>query len=233
MVDLHTHILPGIDDGAQTSETANMLLCEEEKQGVESLIFTPHFNIENMTIEKFLYNREFSYELIKTSSPNITKLLGAEVYYSPMLTEIDISPLCFAGSRYILIEFPSSHIPYLADETVLKLCLQGYRPILAHIERYPFITSNTDLLLEWIAAGCLTQINASSLLKHSTYRSVAYEMINNNLAHIIASDTHSLISRAPNLTEAYSQIRWRCGFMTEKRMKQNSQDIFDSLANIR
>ena len=81
--------------------------------------------------------------------------MGAEVFYSTALPSLDLRQLAFAGSNYILIEFPTTMHPPGIDETLYAIRAQGYTPILAHVERYPFVTEDPTLLYNWVCDGCL------------------------------------------------------------------------------
>ena len=150
MIDMHCHILPGIDDGAKDEKDALELLRAEKEQGISKVVFTPHFNPERISLDKFLDMRKKSYERLKNtegfSGLGIETKLGAEVYYSMRLIEMDVSGLCFENTNYIMLEFPTNVRPYGITHTVQNLMDRGYTPILAHVERYgyfPFIASGT------------------------------------------------------------------------------------------
>ena len=135
MLDLHCHILPGIDDGAKNPDVSLELLEEEKKQGVEAITFTPHFHINRISLEDFLRARKHSYNKLM-SVPEVADLgirfkLGAEIYFSTKLNEIELDDLCFTDTNYLLIEFPTDERPYGLTHTLIDIINRGYQPILA------------------------------------------------------------------------------------------------------
>ena len=115
LVDLHCHILPGIDDGAKNLDVSMSLIQKEMEDGVVGIVFTPHFHYERITLDAFVQQRKMAYrsvvaQLAERKLPLAVKL-GAEVYFTTALASLDLSKLAFAGSRYILIEFRPASIP--------------------------------------------------------------------------------------------------------------------------
>ncbi len=230
MIDLHCHILPGIDDGAETLEDSVSLLDEEKRQGVSSIIFTPHFNFEKTNITDFCRAREQSLQRLKSDSrfqdTNITVKTGAEVYFSVRMLEEDIMPLCFTDSKYILIELPVFSKPYGLEKTIDYLIGQGYMPILAHIERYPYFSENINMIYNLVMRGCLAQVNAGAIIRNTS--SLAVKYIKWEMAHIVCSDCHSIISRPPNLQSAFYLIEKKLGKTYKDWLIKNSNDIFNN-----
>ena len=143
LVDLHCHILPGIDDGAKNLDVSMSLIQKEMEDGVVGIVFTPHFHYERITLDAFVQQRKMAYrsvvaQLAERKLPLAVKL-GAEVYFTTALASLDLSKLAFAGSRYILIEFPTSIHPGGIEDTLFAVQNRGYTPILAHVERYPYV----------------------------------------------------------------------------------------------
>lgn len=159
LVELHCHILPGIDDGARDLDMSMSLMRREVSDGVVGVVFTPHFHYERITVEKFVELRKAAFRqvaaAVRTEGLRVAGKLGAEVYYSTALPSLDLSKLAFADTSYILIEFPTTIQPPGIDETLFAIRAQGYTPILAHVERYPFVTEDPTLLYNWVNAGCL------------------------------------------------------------------------------
>ena len=212
VADLHTHILPGIDDGAASLSEAIDLLYEEQKQGVTDIVFTPHFNIQETTIDEFLSKRDKSFEqLLKEiekhpSLKNLNLHLGAEVKYNPNLIYNDIFDLCIRGTSYLLLELTTSH-PFNFEQTVLWMLSKGISPILAHVERFEYITSNSKLLEDLLYAGVVFQCNASSLYSKRLGKRVK-KLLKHGYVQLLASDTHNMNTRPPELIkglEKYSK----------------------------
>ena len=118
------------------------LIQKEMEDGVVGIVFTPHFHYERITLDAFVQQRKMAYrsvvaQLAERKLPLAVKL-GAEVYFTTALASLDLSKLAFAGSRYILIEFPTSIHPGGIEDTLFAVQNRGYTPILAHVERYPY-----------------------------------------------------------------------------------------------
>ena len=174
MTDLHCHILPGIDDGAKDVSVSLELLHKEYEDGVRNIAFTSHFNSERTTVEAFLEKRAAAYarltEALKEEPMDFRFKLGSEVYFSPKLCELDAKALCMGDTAYMLIEFPTTHKPHFIKQTLYALQEQGILPLIAHIERYPYVLDDPTLLYEWVAAGAYAQINAGALLQDAKLR---------------------------------------------------------------
>lgn len=231
MTDLHCHILPGIDDGAKNAEVSLELLHREIQDGVKNIALTSHFNSERITVEQFLQMRRAAYDTLQAaleSQPlDIRLKLGAEVYFSPKLCDLELEKLCMEGTAYVLIELPTTHRPHFIRETFSNLQARGMIPIVAHVERYPYVLENPQLLYQWVAAGAYAQINATSLLKGGKTAKQLLQFIKWDLVHVVATDTHSLDKRPPRLGEAMDYIAHKLGTDTAEMLKQNSDALFN------
>ena len=227
MLDLHCHILPGIDDGSKNSEMSSVLLTEEQKQGVNAIVFTPHFNTLRISLEEFLKAREHSYkrlmELPAAKELGIKFKLGAEVYFSTRLNEMELDELCFTDTNYILIEFPTDEKPYGLTHTVVDIINRGYQPILAHVERYPYFTSDPTRLYDLVEKGCIVQINAGAIIQGNK---IAMKYIKWGMAQLICTDCHDLEKRSPNLREAYSIVKKKFGEDYVDWFDRNARNVF-------
>lgn len=145
MTDLHCHILPNIDDGAKDVSISLRLLEKEYADGVRNIAFTSHFNSEWTTPDAFLQKRAAAYETLTAALPTGPEAmqfrfkLGCEVYFSPKLCELDAKALCIGDTSYMLVEFPTTHKPHFIRQTFALLQEQGVLPLIAHIERYPYV----------------------------------------------------------------------------------------------
>lgn len=223
VADIHTHILPGIDDGAASFDEAIELLYEEQKQGVTDIVFTPHFDIQDFTIQEFITKRDEAFKLLSQkikehpSLSNLNLHLGAEVKYNPNLIYNDIFELCIKNTSYLLLELPMSH-PFNFEQTVLWMLSKGVSPILAHIERYEYITSNPNLLENLLYAGVIFQCNASSLYsKHFGKR--AKRLLKHGYVQLLASDTHNINTRPPELLKGLEQYSKYTDMLVSNSMK--------------
>ncbi|MDD6489433.1 MAG: hypothetical protein PUG48_06450 [Clostridia bacterium] len=231
MIDLHCHILPGIDDGAKTTDDSLNLIAAEKRQNVNSIVFTPHFNPEKVSVEQFCQARNNSMNRLTSSDDfaeyNISVKTGAEVYFSVKLKDIDIQPLCFDGTDYILIELPVNARPCGLTHTLRDIINKGYAPILAHVERYQYFTSDPTMLYDLVMEGCLAQVNAEAILGNGSSSSMALKYIKWEMAHIVCSDCHSIKHRPPNIKKAFSYIEKKLGKHYTDWLIKNSKDIFN------
>ncbi len=233
MIDFHTHILPELDDGADTKETSVALLKKELLQGVSSLIFTPHYYGKIRTPEQFLQERKQAFEKIKGEIPSgLTVKLGAEVRFEKetLIPEEQFRLLAIENTRYILIEFPfEEEWSETLFSKLARLCLEtSLVPVLAHIERYPAVQKNPKILNEFVRRGWLLQTTTSAFMQKKL-APLAFAMLKKGLVHCIGTDTHNLDDRAPDYTrlkallyergfgETFEKIQKQMRFMLENK----------------
>ncbi|MBQ6906444.1 MAG: capsular biosynthesis protein [Clostridia bacterium] len=208
MLDLHTHILPAIDDGAVDTEMSLEMLRKEREHGVKRIYLTPHFDPYAMDVDTFLELRQKSFDTLKNALgeeewPEMR--LGAEVKYSPELLDMSPEKLTLGGSDYLLLELSFHHYPAHLDQVVGELDGMGITPILAHVERYSYFRKESALLVNAINNGALAQINVEPLTDKND-KGFASACIDHSLAHFIGTDAHNLTSRAPNMNELGSHV---------------------------
>lgn len=220
MIDLHTHILPGMDDGAKNVEMSLAMLQMEHSQGVDTVVLTPHFYRDRERPGRFLERRK------KTAQDLVQALLampeekrnqypelclGAEVAWVPNLADWDELPqLCMGNSKYLLIELP--FIPW-NDYMIRQLYdlpgRTGFTPVIAHLERY-YGGQRREMIDEIISMGVPIQLSADTLL-HPLQRVRSLNMLKKGCAHILASDCHNLDGRKPNLGMAMEVVAKKLG----------------------
>lgn len=206
LFDVHSHILPGIDDGCQSPEESLQILKICLEQGVRRIFLTPHYYPQE-TVDTFLQRRREAgnrlAELIKKQPCRLPQLyLGAEVAYHPGLVyEERLDRLCLGHSRYLLLELPFSKWPprVLRDVEAIRTS-RGLVPVIAHLERYLKLEDHSAVAA-LTASGALIQMNAEYLLNASTRRR-AKKMINSGMIQLLGSDCHNLTKRPPNLAAA-------------------------------
>lgn len=208
LVDLHCHILPGIDDGAKNIDIAVELLRQEQACGVTGVMFTPHFYYERDRLDAFAERREKAFIQTKKAAESfgIACKSGAEVYFSPALPSLDLEVLAFEGTRYVLIELPMNHRPSGVDEVLYGMRCCGYTPIIAHVERYPYVTEDPTLLYGWISDGAMAHINAAPLARGGKMSRIVKKYIDWGLVQFICTDAHSPDHRPANLSGAYNML---------------------------
>ena len=211
MLDLHTHILPGIDDGAKTAEYGKELLKQMNLQGVTTAVATPHFFPVSAALDDFLALRNTAFKelrgVLETDFP-VKIILGAEVLYFGGIGKVeDIKALTLGKSRYLLLELlglKKIDRKVLNDIVDLRENL-GLVPVIAHVERYCKYKGYKDLLHLIESGGALCQINATFISSKAESRAVK-EMINRGIVHFVASDCHHPLRRPVKLNEAFAAL---------------------------
>jgi protein-tyrosine phosphatase len=196
MIDLHTHILPGVDDGAKTIEESFLMVKQAEKAGITTICATPH--ILNQVTPQFEEKINSGFDLLKTkiaqSESKVDIVLGSEIYVRAdmnSLEKFDFFTLNKTG-RYLLMELPWGQFPPHVERIVFELKLEGKVPIIAHPERSIIAKKEWSHVENLIQKGALMQINAGSLLGFfgRKIKSIAEELLRRNLVHFLASDAH-------------------------------------------
>jgi len=222
VIDLHTHILPGIDDGAETVDESISLIRAEIESGVKTIALTPHFNVNASEQQDYLtaYNTAFYklHEAINEHKLPIRLIQGAEVAFTSLSPELDLDSLCYENTNTILIELPMTYYPPYSREILYRMQLDGYTPMIAHAERYAYFAKKPALLEKLVQTGALVQINAGSLIKKGKIRRRALKMISRGLVHAIATDTHSMAMRPPRLDMAHEIVAKKLGTETAQRL---------------
>ena len=208
MIDFHTHILPCIDDGSKSLEMSLEMLRREAEQGIEAVIFTPHFYAHQNSPEKFLSRRNRAYEKVLAALPSgMPELhLGAEVQYFDGICQVEnLNRLCVDGGKNLLLEMPFSKWSHQVVQDALEIQSRPEIQVtLAHIERY-FQFAEKEMWDELRKNGVLMQSNASFFLNWKTRRK-AVRMYQDGLINLLGSDCHNLTTRAPNLGDALPYI---------------------------
>ena len=214
MIDIHAHILPGLDDGAQDIYDALEMANLAVESGITEMIATPHCNIPGMFRNYYDgdYKKVFqaTEQVLKEEGVPLKLYPGVEVFMTPdvpsLLKEGKIRTL--KGGHYILVEFGFDEDPDFATDMLTKMRNLGLHPIVAHPERYEFVQDTPQIVYEWRKKKCLMQLNKSSLMgsfgKHA-YRT-AHQLLAHNLASVIASDAHSPVRRTPYMLDVYDRL---------------------------
>lgn len=215
MIDIHSHILPGIDDGARdVYDTLEMALMAVNS-GVRAIIATPHCNIPwssgNYLGSAYREALQKARGAIEQERMPIKILSGMEVFVTFDLPELikEGKILTLNHSNYILIEFDFGEEPEFVDVMVARLKELGLTPIIAHPERYDFIKEDIHFAKRLVRQGCVLQTNKGSFLGHYGSRSenTAFEMVKSGLVQVVASDAHSPVARTPYMLDARRAIK--------------------------
>ncbi len=208
MIDFHSHILPGMDDGSKSVEESVEMLNALSEQGITRVVATPHFYANDESVSEFLGRRQESLEkLSRNLSPQMPQImLGAEVrYYEGLSRHENIRDLCLQGTKLLLIEMPECRWSEFAIRELTDIACGGrIIPVLAHIERCIFLQKK-EVLFRLLHNGVLMQINAE-FLSGFLSRGKAVKLLKNNQVHFIGSDCHNMQSRPPDIGKAYQTV---------------------------
>lgn len=231
MIDWHSHILPGVDDGSKDVAESIAMLQMQASQGVETVIATPHFYANDETVAAFLERREKALEALKGELPeNMPRLLlGAEVRYYQGISRMEaLMDLRIQGSKVLLLEMPMS---VWSESTVRELIemsgKSGVQIVLAHVERY--LRLQKQSVWDRIAdSGILMQVNANYFTALTSKRK-ALSLLEEGMVHFLGSDCHNLTSRPPLLGKAFEVIRKKFGDGYLDQMKQYGYSLFTAI----
>jgi len=211
MIDLHSHILPGIDDGPQSFEQSVEIVRAAAKNGITHMVATPHIHpgrYPNTCSSIDMAFREFLTCLRTQGDLGIQFALAAEVRVSDeiiyMVSENQLPALGYwEGDLLVLLEMPHSYVPAGIIELINWLAQRNIRPLIAHPERNKGIIRDFDQMRPLVQAGCLFQVTAGALVGQfgEPARIRAEEILRRGLATVLATDTHHLSRRPPNLAE--------------------------------
>ncbi|NIK78190.1 protein-tyrosine phosphatase [Paenibacillus castaneae] len=235
MIDIHTHILPGVDDGAANWEDTLNMARAAVLEGITTIIATPHHangTYTNLAVEITEHTRSINEQLFAAGVP-VTIRTGQEIRVHDDLLEAWYRNelLSLAESNYVLIEMPSSRIPKTMIELIHELKVIGLRPIIAHPERNAEVVQHPDRLAELIDIGAFAQVTSHSLLGGFGKRieQAAWSLLRSGLIHIVSSDAHHIERRGFRLRESYELIEQRMGAEWVYYLQQNASSIIDNL----
>lgn len=211
LIDIHSHILPEMDDGAKNIEESKKLLKMLKDQGIDLVVATPHFYPMDMNLEDFIEKRRAKIEYLESETkgqgfPRIFR--GAEVYYFTGIGKSElIKTLAIENTNYLLLEIPLENITdsLLNDIRDIRENLK-LLPIIAHIERYAKVKRFKHLLKLIDEGVCMAQVNTSSVIKRSL-RKTSKNLLKRGYISFIASDAHSSEHRPPHFDEAFLEIQ--------------------------
>ncbi len=181
LLDLHSHILFDVDHGVQDRNLYRALLLEYRKAGIGTLVLTPHVFHPSVKTKVQNIRENFRLACEDASKVGIRTILGAELYLG---SQIDVKTIPIAG-RYALVEFPVSAKPVALDRKLGQLVDKGLEPIVAHVERYPWLKPNDDTFRMFREMGAWIQVNVSGIENRT-----ALPYIQRDLVDIIADDNH-------------------------------------------
>ncbi|WP_110927022.1 tyrosine-protein phosphatase [Bacillus massiliglaciei] len=218
MIDIHSHILPAIDDGAQSLEDSLAMAKEAVREGIRAIIATPHHKngkYEN-TKSSILQRTEQLNQFLKDEQVDLKILPGQEPrIFGDLIEDYRKGEVATLnnGGLYLFVELPSNHVPRYTKQLLFDIQSERLTPIIVHPERNTELKENPDLLYEFVKNGTLTQLTAASISGRfgKNIQKFSHQMIEANLAHFVASDAHNITSRSFKLNEAYDVIEKKFG----------------------
>jgi protein-tyrosine phosphatase len=217
MIDLHCHILPSVDDGAQSLSDSLNMARKALEQGIHTIVATPHHlnNSYENPKRQILARVEELNQLLQKEQIDVKILPGQEVRVHGEMIEGYIAGeiLTVNHTPYVLVEFPSNHVPRYTEKLFYDLQLNGLIPVIVHPERNQEIIERSELLYQLVKKGALTQITAASVCGDfgKKIKNFSLQLIEANLTHFLASDAHNLTNRTFKMREAYDVMEQKYG----------------------
>ncbi len=232
MIDFHSHILPGIDDGADGVETSLKMLRKSKEQGVSQIVATPHFYFNKMTVEAFLKNRQKAYETLMNAIgeeklPGIH--LGCEVHLDGQMEDMkDLEKLCLEGTNVILLEMPFDlWQPWINDVVYHIIAQRKLIPVIAHVDRYQAMLKQFERLETLLSMEVIVQLNADAFLSWSMNRNLK-KIIGLNRPIVLGSDMHNLTDRQSRMDAAGKKIEKKFGSWMLQSMEENAARLLEN-----
>ncbi len=221
MIDIHHHLLFGLDDGAPDVETSLAMVEAAVENGITHIVCTPHANTRY--IFDPAVNRERLEELHTRVNGKITLGLGCDFHLSYDNIEDALknrTKYTINGKQYLLVEFDDLMIPPSMNDAFYELMVAGLQPIITHPERNLTIQRHPERMKQWLRQGCLVQITAASLTGRfgRSAQSLAQQFLEDHWVNFLATDAHNLQSRPPKMREGYDIVAKRFGGETAERL---------------
>jgi protein-tyrosine phosphatase len=232
MIDIHCHILPGIDDGAKDVNDSVLMAKQAASEGIHTIIATPHLNHQYDNRKKLIESKvkELN-KILLDEKISVNILVGQEPrIYGEILEDYEKDEIQTLNySQYIFIEFPSSQVPRYTEKLLFDLQVKGLTPIIVHPERNSELMERPEKLYNLVEKGALTQVTASSLCGYfgKKIKSFSEQLVEANLTHFIASDAHNVVNRSFKMSEAFDMIDSMYGSDYVYLFKENAELLVD------
>ena len=234
VVDLHCHLLPGIDDGSKSMEISLRMAREATENGVTHALLTPHHmngHYINHKQDVIRRTKEFQ-EQINSHNIPLTVFPGQEVRINGQLLEaLDKDDILFADTagKYMMLEFPDDDVPHYTNQMIFDLQRRGITPVIVHPERNTKIMAEPNLLYQLLEKGCLSQITASSYVGTfgKKVENFSCQLIEAGQGYVFASDAHDLPGRKYEMRQAFSKMAHDYGNDLVYRYANNARAIIN------
>ncbi|CUR63280.1 tyrosine-protein phosphatase [Leuconostoc gasicomitatum] len=234
MIDLHSHLLPNIDDGSKSLRASLRMANEAVENGIEAALMTPHHmngHYINHKADVIQLTSQFQDQLDKENIP-LQVFPSQEVRINGGLLEaLDNDDILFAddSNRYLLLEFPDDDVPTYSEDMIFKIMQRGISIQIAHPERNTKIMSDPDILYSLIEKGAIAQVTASSYVGSfgKKVQKFGESIIEHNLAHVFVSDAHDLPNRDYEMRQALDKLRSHLGQDYQQLFEKNAEAILD------
>lgn len=233
MIDIHSHILPGIDDGAPHQQASLKMAQAAVDEGITRILATPHYNdtyentkssiIEDVSnLNEALKDADIPLEVLPGQEPRIFGEMLRDYKEDKVLSLND-------ARKFILVELPHGNVPRYTGQLLYDIQLQGLTPVIVHPERNRELIQSPNMLYELVKDGALTQITASSVTGNfgKQIRKFTYELIEYNLTHFVASDAHNTASRTFRMKAAFGEIEGEFGIDYRYMLQENAELLIE------
>ncbi|MGI6776613.1 MAG: tyrosine-protein phosphatase [Acetivibrionales bacterium] len=209
MIDIHTHLLFGIDDGAKDYIETLKMLEAAQKAGLTGIIVTPHFMAQCINCP--LFQERFDMVYCAASQMGIELKKGFELKIDPFIPGLAAqqSDIALNSSKYILIELPADSFPFYTFEILFKLQIMNFVPIIAHPERNAGFIKDYSLFMKLVETGCMIQVDSSSIVGFNgrKVKRMAKRIIVSGHAHFVASDAHDIRGYSDWYCKAFKKVK--------------------------
>jgi protein-tyrosine phosphatase len=234
VIDIHSHILPGVDDGANTIYDSIDMAKQAVSEGIHTIIATPHHRngkYENVKSDILPLVKEVN-DRLREEQINLEVLPGQECrIYGEILEDYQKGDILTLNqvSQYLFVEFPSSSVPRYAEKLLYDIQVAGITPVIVHPERNAELIERPEKLYKFVQGGTATQLTASSLTGYfgKNIQKFSQQMIQANLTHFIASDAHNIHNRTFKMEEAMDYIEKKYGIDMVYYFTENAELLID------
>ncbi len=238
MIDIHCHLLFGVDDGAKTIKDSIAMLQDVKKQGVDAMILTPHYRHGMFAYDRRMVDTHFQELLAYAKQAGMRIYPGCEYHVNSKITDYIRSGRChtMADTNYVLMEYSYETEYSYIESTTREMIFRGYIPVVAHVERYACMMEEPSNAAELRKAGALVQVNCDAVLGLDGRRVKKYtkRLLTQGWVDFLASDCHGLEQRACHMGKCYDYVTKKYGEDVARRlMETNPNKILTSRASFR